>query len=144
MPFFKYFFRFYRRSQALIAALFVMLIGFITIIILNLTLAQTPHVGLPCYANMHFGIRCPGCGVTRATLHLVRGDFATAIYYNPWFILTLAIFAGFFLAFLFNSLKKTYKPFVLKIPNFILLPYLSITIIFIFIRNFDFYKAIFY
>ena len=29
------------------------------------------------------GISCPGCGMTRALLALLRGDFAAAYYYHP-------------------------------------------------------------
>lgn len=29
------------------------------------------------------GTACPGCGMTRAASHLIRGDFATAMGYHP-------------------------------------------------------------
>ena len=29
------------------------------------------------------GMACPGCGMTRAASHLIRGDFGTALGYHP-------------------------------------------------------------
>jgi hypothetical protein len=29
------------------------------------------------------GMACPGCGMTRAASHLIRGDLATALRYHP-------------------------------------------------------------
>ena len=40
--------------------------------------------GLPlCPFRMMTGIPCPGCGLTRATLHALTGDFAGALRFHP-------------------------------------------------------------
>lgn len=39
-------------------------------------------VGLPCVFHLITGLQCPGCGVTRMCLSLLRGDFAAAWQYN--------------------------------------------------------------
>ena len=36
------------------------------------------------------GMACPGCGMTRAATHLIRGDVATALGYHP-LILPVAV-----------------------------------------------------
>ena len=38
--------------------------------------------GLPCLFRTLTGWQCPGCGVTRMCLSLLRGDFAAAWQYN--------------------------------------------------------------
>lgn len=40
------------------------------------------------------GMACPGCGLTRAAAHLVRGDLGTALAYHP-LVIPLAIGAVF-------------------------------------------------
>ncbi len=37
------------------------------------------------------GIQCPGCGITRALLSVVTGDFGKAFQYNPFVFLLLFI-----------------------------------------------------
>lgn len=49
----------------------------------NLTLSQ-------CGLKTLAGIPCVSCGSTRATIHLLHGDFATALYYQP---MTMLIYA---------------------------------------------------
>lgn len=36
-----------------------------------------------CFFALCTGTACPGCGMTRAASHLIRGEFATAIGYHP-------------------------------------------------------------
>lgn len=53
------------------------------------------HVGIPCLFRRLTGIPCPGCGLTRALLCLLRGDIRGALAYNalaiPIFALALTI-----------------------------------------------------
>jgi hypothetical protein len=37
----------------------------------------------PCLWTLAFGVRCPGCGLTTATLHLLEFDLAGAAHANP-------------------------------------------------------------
>lgn len=39
------------------------------------------HIG--CIARFLTGVSCPGCGMTRAMIHVAKLDFKTAIYYHP-------------------------------------------------------------
>lgn len=46
--------------------------------------------GVPCLIFQKFGILCPGCGMTRATACLMRGDVMGAVHFNamlPVFVL---------------------------------------------------------
>ena len=53
---------------------------------------------IPCASKSIFGIRCPGCGMTRSCVSLVQGKFADALHYHPfsWLIVGLAIAYSFF------------------------------------------------
>lgn len=44
-------------------------------------------IGITCPIKFATGISCPGCGMTRAWLAVLRLDFATAFYYHPLFML---------------------------------------------------------
>ena len=46
---------------------------------------------LPCPFRSLTGLWCPGCGMTRATHHLFRGDLTQALRYN---LFVIAIIAG--------------------------------------------------
>ena len=46
----------------------------------------------PCPIKYVLGVSCPGCGMTRAVLSLLRGDLAAAFYYHPlWLFVALAV-----------------------------------------------------
>ena len=41
------------------------------------------------------GLRCAGCGATRATHHLLHGNLGSAFYYNSLFVMALPVSAWF-------------------------------------------------
>ncbi len=43
--------------------------------------------GIGCPIRFVTGVSCPGCGMTRAWLSLLRFDLARAFYYHPLFLL---------------------------------------------------------
>ncbi|HEX6276690.1 MAG TPA: DUF2752 domain-containing protein [Polyangiaceae bacterium] len=51
-------------------------------------------VGPPmCPTALFFGIPCPGCGLTRATLALLSGDFGAALRFHPLVVVLTPVFA---------------------------------------------------
>lgn len=46
---------------------------------------------MKCYFYVWTGLYCPGCGITRAILSLLRGDFYQAFRYNPFVIGTVPV-----------------------------------------------------
>jgi hypothetical protein len=62
---------------------------------------------LPCPFRSLTGLWCPGCGLTRATHHLFRGDVAQALRYNVFVVLMLVAVVGSWLAW---TLKATGRP----------------------------------
>ena len=69
--------------------------AFLAIGLLYLFLAA---VGIGCPLKFFSGISCPGCGMTRAAVSLLRLDVAAAFYYHPLvFLLPPVALALFFL-----------------------------------------------
>jgi hypothetical protein len=52
------------------------------------------HAPLLCPMRLLTGLRCPLCGMTRASLLLARGDFAAALRIHPLAPLVLALAIG--------------------------------------------------
>ncbi len=53
-------------------------------------------LGITCVFQHLLGIPCPGCGMTRALLSLLRLDFAAAWDYNPLIFLMPYVFVYLF------------------------------------------------
>jgi len=74
----------------------VLLLAFI-LSIRGQTQVVLPLVNVPlpelCMSRRTFGLICPGCGLTRCFISLVRGDVATAWSYNPAGLLLFAVIA---------------------------------------------------
>jgi len=92
-------------------------------------------IGFPCMSNKIFGINCPGCGMTRAAVAMMRLDFYQAIEYNAFSIILLPLLFIMAIAFIWESIFK--KPtFIYKIPVAFLVILFSAFVIYGIIRNF--------
>ena len=67
-----------------------------------LVLVLCTGIGLPCPFHALTGLSCPGCGLSRMLLSLVRGDPVSAFGYNPFLFIT----APFLLVYLAVSEVK--------------------------------------
>ena len=75
------------------------------------------YVDFPlCPLASGFGIPCPGCGLTRATLSLLHGDVRTALHFHPLVWLLAPLFAGFMGVALLELLRDPARP--LQSPPF--------------------------
>jgi len=63
---------------------------------------------LPCFYKSMFGIECPGCGMQRAFIALLRGDIIESLKLYPALIPTIIMFVFLFIH-LFYKLKNGAK-----------------------------------
>jgi hypothetical protein len=56
----------------------------------------------PCLYSTLFDTTCPGCGITRASVHLVKFEFSSAWNMNPF----IYLIAPFFLFEVFRFFKS--------------------------------------
>ncbi|OAB40647.1 hypothetical protein PMSD_01740 [Paenibacillus macquariensis subsp. defensor] len=54
------------------------------------------HIGVPCVFNALTGFYCPGCGITRAVISLLRLDYIQAFRYNSLVFILLPLYAIYF------------------------------------------------
>ena len=66
-------------------------------------------VFIPCPFRSLTGWWCPGCGLTRATHHLFRGDLVQALRYNLVVILVLGAIAAAWTAWLLDRAGRTVR-----------------------------------
>ncbi len=60
---------------------------------------------IPCPFSFFLGVKCPGCGMTRAFMRILHGDFASSIKYNAYSIIFFALFALIYLAIILRNIK---------------------------------------
>jgi hypothetical protein len=70
---------------------------------------------LPCPFRTLTGWWCPGCGLTRATHHLFRGDVVQAARYNLFVVLVLGAIAAAWLIWLVQASGRSID-WVRRIP----------------------------
>ncbi len=110
-----------------------LIIGSIACVIAALTLMD--YVAIPCVFYKITGLYCPGCGITRAILSLLKGDFYQAFRYNSiiFIDIPLILFLGFFERLFAKN--NNVKAIIKCISNIILIILLIITILYGVMRN---------
>ncbi len=64
-------------------------------------------VFLPCPFRTLTGLWCPGCGLTRATHHLLRGDVAQALRFNLFVGVVLATLVAVWVVWMRSATGRT-------------------------------------
>lgn len=60
---------------------------------------------LPCLFTAVVGVRCPGCGMTRAISCVAHGRFRDAVRYNPLVVLVLPLAALEWVKFMRGAIR---------------------------------------
>ncbi len=66
-----------RAKKVTFGALILLVVGALYAFFMTFT-----HIGIPCVFNLITGLKCPGCGVSRMCLALIRLDFKAAFRAN--------------------------------------------------------------
>lgn len=75
-------------------------VGIVYYLICTLT-----DLALKCPTYEIFGILCPGCGLSRMCISLLRFDFASAFYYNAAFLLLSPILLSVGISYYYRYIK---------------------------------------
>lgn len=89
---------------------------------------------LPCPFRTLTGWWCPGCGLTRATHHLLRGDLTQALRFNLLVLLVLAAFAVGWLSWLLAASGRPVR-WVRRVPITVQVAAGSLLVGFAVVRN---------
>ena len=90
-----------------------LLLSLIAAIILAALVLSALGIGIPCVFHRITGLKCPGCGNTRALLSLIKFDFVSMLKYNPIFPLEVIYIAWVCFSMIINFIrsgKLLYKP----------------------------------
>ena len=59
--------------------------------------------GIPCLFYRLLGLKCPGCGMTRAAVSIVRGDLKAAAGYN---IMSVTVMPALFVYLVYRVIRE--------------------------------------
>lgn len=122
-------------------AVFTALIVAAGVVIYKLTDFKLQDLLPPCLFYKVTGLKCVGCGATRAVDSLLEGKFIAAFYYNPLFTAVIAMLLLLFILFLVNAFRK--KPFFLPLEKYLYAILIAALFFWVF-RNLPVYPDIFY
>ena len=90
---------------------------------------------IPCIFHEVTGFYCPGCGITRCILAILKFDFALAFRYNSLVFVLLPIFIPYFLYKLYLYIFNKEDHILHKIPRFFWYSLIVIALLFAILRN---------
>lgn len=93
------------------------------------------NFSIPCIIHEVTNLYCPGCGITRLLFALLQGHIKEAFMYNQLVFILLPIFLIYYLINSYYYIVGKENKLIKKIPNYIYIILLIITISFGIIRN---------
>ncbi len=91
-------------------------------------------LAIPCPLHLLTGWQCPGCGVTRMFLALLRFDFSTAYQYNPALFVLTPILGVVFLVHIVNYVRTGNRQLG-RFSNIVLYICVGVLLVFGILRN---------
>lgn len=117
--------------KKLLFSIFVFILGVVTFL-LFLFLNHTYSFYIPCFFHKITGFYCPGCGITRMILSLLKFDFYQAFRWNPFLFSVIPLFLIYGIIYYFCWLYDKKIP---RLPNIVWNILLILAIIFMVLRN---------
>lgn len=103
----------------------IILISFVSLLLgINIT--------IPCIFNKITNLYCPGCGLTRMFMSIIKLDFYQAFRYNP-LVFILLIFSSLLL--IFNKIYQHITHKKIKIPKSVYIILIFVVITYSILRN---------
>lgn len=116
-----------RRKKVIKKVLLLFFLGISYIILVDIF-----HIGFICVFHEITGLECPGCGITRCILSILKGNFKEAFHYNMLIFVSLPFVIVYTVYVSYNYIKgKEYYKINNKFECFLLI----IVILFGIIRN---------
>lgn len=82
---------------------------------------------LTCYYKKYLGIDCPGCGMQRSAIELLKGNFAESFHLHPALlpILIMLGYLGLHLVFKFENGGTRLKNIFIGVVSIIVINYIA-------------------
>ena len=83
-------------------------------------------IGFPCLFHLFTGLYCPGCGGTRAAIHLLHGHIAASFQYHPFVLYAVA---ALFCVLVIRIVEKSRHKLYLQTKHYSVLLYTGLGIV---------------
>lgn len=124
-----------KRIRKLILSLLIIIIMLIFFLYLN----KNYGFYIPCLFHKLTNLYCPGCGITRCIVSLLKGNISEAFKYNRLAFILLPFLTIYFIYKIYRYLTNSQDKIIKKIPNIIWIILLIITILFGILRNIKYF-----
>lgn len=98
--------------------------------------------GIPCPFHLVTGLDCPGCGVSRMCLALMRLDFLEAFSHNPALMILSPIWLVTFLFWLHSYIRDGRREQA-QWQKWVTIVSIAVLLVFGVLRNTQFYRGLF-
>jgi hypothetical protein len=106
----------------------------IVLLIFYSIFVELTHIAIPCPIHRLTGFYCPGCGVSRMLLSIIKLDFKKAFSYNQLLFILLPFGIFLFIESIISDIKNR-TPLYKKINNIVWYILIAILLIYGVLRN---------
>lgn len=110
--------------------------GAALLLMLLVMILQTKDIlpSFPCFLHDFLHMYCPGCGGTRATFTLLKGEVIQSVSYNPAILLGVLLVVYYEIGVIMTLMKRNGKYYFYR-KNGLVMAYLVIVLVFAVVRD---------